>query len=95
MPVFILAGGFGTRLKEHTTVLPKPMIEIGDHPILWHIMRSYSCYGFRRFVICTGYKSEIIKDYFLNYRALGSDFTASLSSGAVSSTVSTMTMIGR
>lgn len=77
-PVFILAGGLGTRLKEHTTFRPKPMVDIGDRPILWHIMRTYGYYGFRRFVICTGYKSEVIKDYFLNYHAMSSDFTVSL-----------------
>lgn len=77
-PVFILAGGLGTRLKEHTTFRPKPMVDIGDRPILWHIMRTYSHHGFHRFVICTGYKSEVIKDYFLNYHAMSSDFTVSL-----------------
>lgn len=78
VPVFILAGGLGTRLKEHTTFRPKPMVEVGDRPILWHIMRSYSAHGFRRFVVCAGYKSEVIKDYFLNYHAMSSDFTVSL-----------------
>jgi glucose-1-phosphate cytidylyltransferase len=82
-PVFLLAGGLGTRIKEHTSLVPKPMIEIGGRPILWHIMKSYSHYGFRRFVVCTGYKSEVIKDYFLNYRALSTDFTAELETGAI------------
>jgi len=80
VPIFILAGGLGTRLKEHTEFRPKPMVEIGGRPILWHIMRSYNNFGFRRFVICSGFKSEVIKDYFLNYDAMNSDFTVNLSS---------------
>jgi glucose-1-phosphate cytidylyltransferase len=83
VPVFILAGGLGTRLKEHTEFRPKPMVEVGNRPILWHIMRSYSRFGFRRFVICAGFKAEVIKDYFLNYRARNSDFTVSLTSDSV------------
>ena len=80
VPVFILAGGLGTRLKEHTEFRPKPMVEIGGRPILWHIMRRYSRFGFKKFVVCTGFKSEVIKDYFLNYNAMNSDFTVDLSS---------------
>jgi len=75
IPVFILAGGLGTRFKEQTEFRPKPMIEIGGRPILWHIMKHYSRFGFRRFVICTGFKSEVIKSYFLNYHSMQSDFT--------------------
>lgn len=78
VPIFILAGGLGTRLKEQTEFRPKPMVEIGHRPILWHIIRSYSAYGFRRFIICTGFKSEVVKSYFLNYDALNSDFTVDL-----------------
>lgn len=66
IPVIILAGGRGTRLMEETTVIPKPMVTIGGKPILWHIMKCYSAYGFRRFIICLGYKGHVIKDYFLD-----------------------------
>ncbi len=83
VPVFILAGGFGTRLREQTEFRPKPMVEVGNHPILWHIMSRYSLFGFRKFVICTGFKSEVIKDYFLNYHALNSDFTVDLTTNAI------------
>ncbi len=81
MKVIILAGGFGTRLAEYTDNIPKPMVKIGDKPILWHIMNSYSKYGHKEFFIASGYKSEIIKDYFLNYSALNSDFTIDFKSG--------------
>jgi glucose-1-phosphate cytidylyltransferase len=80
VPVFILAGGLGTRLKEHTEFLPKPMVEIGGRPIIWHIMRYYSHFGFSKFVVCAGFKSEVIKDYFLHYDAMNSDFTVDLAS---------------
>lgn len=83
VPVFILAGGLGTRLKEHTEFRPKPMVDVGEKPILWHIMRTYSHYGFRKFVVCAGFKSEAIKDYFLNYHSRESDFTVSLTSDKV------------
>ena len=78
VPVFVLCGGFGTRLREETELRPKPMISIGNRPILWHIMRRYSHFGFKRFVLCLGYKAEVIKSYFLNYSALKSDFTVDL-----------------
>ena len=68
MKVVILAGGLGTRLKEETILKPKPMVEIGGHPILWHIMKIYASYGFNEFVIALGYKGEYIKDFFINYR---------------------------
>ena len=67
MKVVILAGGFGTRLSEETKLIPKPMVEIGGKPILWHIMKIYSYYGFNDFVVLTGYKSHVIKDYFVHY----------------------------
>jgi len=67
MKVVILAGGFGTRLSEETGVRPKPMVEIGDKPILWHIMKIYSAYGLNDFIICLGYKGYYIKEYFSRY----------------------------
>ena len=67
MKAVILAGGYGTRLSEETTIRPKPMVEIGGKPILWHIMKIYSAHGINDFVICCGYKAEVIKDYFANY----------------------------
>nr|WP_281175601.1 glucose-1-phosphate cytidylyltransferase [Nitriliruptor alkaliphilus] len=79
----ILAGGFGTRLSEETAVRPKPMVEIGGRPIIWHIMRYYAAYGVQDFVVCCGYKGDIIKDYFLNYGRLASDITVDLASGDV------------
>ena len=75
MKVVILAGGYGTRLSEQTTIKPKPMVEIGDKPILWHIMKIYSAYGHNDFIICLGYKGYIIKEYFSNYWLYGSDVT--------------------
>ncbi len=83
MKVIILAGGFGTRLSEYTNVIPKPMVPIGGKPILWHIMQFYAKYGHKDFYIALGYKSELIKDYFLNYRELNSDFTLDLNSGDI------------
>lgn len=83
IPVFLLCGGMGTRLKEETEHRPKPMVPIGNHPILWHIMRTYSHHGFRKFVLCLGYKAAVIKDYFLSYSAMNSDFTVGLKEGAV------------
>ena len=71
MRVVILCGGKGTRLREHTESIPKPLVEIGDRPILWHIMRIYAHYGFNDFVLCLGYKGELIKEYFLNRRPKG------------------------
>ncbi|MGG3888363.1 glucose-1-phosphate cytidylyltransferase [Metabacillus fastidiosus] len=75
MKILILAGGFGTRISEETHLKPKPMIEIGDKPILWHIMQQYSSYGFNDFIICLGYKSHVIKEYFSNYFLYNSDVT--------------------
>jgi len=83
MKVAILAGGLGTRLSEETIVKPKPMVEIGGKPMLWHIMNIYATYGFKEFVIALGYKGEIIKDYFLNYRYRARSLTVNLDSGEV------------
>jgi len=77
MKVVLLAGGLGTRLREETDVKPKPMIEVGNHPILWHIMKTYASYGHTDFVVCSGYKGEVIKNWFANFRILNSDFTVS------------------
>ncbi len=83
MKVVILAGGLGTRLSEETDLKPKPMVEIGGRPILWHIMKIYSHYGFNDFVVLTGYKSHIIKDYFINYYSRYSDITVDMSANSV------------
>ena len=85
MKVILLAGGFGTRLSEYTDLIPKPMVPIGGKPILWHIMKTYAHFGHKDFYVALGYKAEVIKDYFLNYRALNADFTVDLSSGNVTS----------
>lgn len=81
MKTIILAGGLGTRLSEMTVAMPKPMIEIGNKPILWHIMNIYSHFGFQDFVVALGYKGEVIKEYFLNYYAKHNDLVIDLSSG--------------
>lgn len=83
MKVGILCGGLGTRLQEETVVKPKPLVEIGGKPILWHIMKIFSAYGFNEFVLATGYKSEYIKDYFLNYHYRASNFTIHTKTGEV------------
>lgn len=75
MKVVILAGGYGTRISEESQFKPKPMVEIGDKPILWHIMKSYSAYGFNDFIICAGYKQHVIKEYFADYYLHQSDIT--------------------
>lgn len=80
--VVILCGGRGTRLREETEVRPKPMVEIGGCPILWHIMKIYAHYGFTNFVLCLGYKGAMIKAYFLNYGAMHNDFTIRLGSSS-------------
>jgi glucose-1-phosphate cytidylyltransferase len=81
MKVVILAGGRGSRLSEETDVKPKGMVEIGDHPIIWHIMKGYAQQGFKDFVIALGYKAEVFKRYFLDYRALNSHLTVDLRTG--------------
>jgi len=78
MKVVILCGGRGMRLQEETEFRPKPLIPVGGRPILWHIMKTYAHYGFREFILCLGYRGEMIKDYFLNYEAMSSDFTIRL-----------------
>ena len=79
-PVMILCGGEGSRLREETELRPKPMLEIGDRPILWHIMKLYASHGLKDFILCLGYKGHVIKDYFLNYKTYGSDLTVRLGS---------------
>ncbi len=81
MKVLLLAGGFGTRLSEETDIRPKPMVEIGGKPILWHIMKIYSSYGFNEFVVLLGYKGYYIKEYFMNYFLHQSDVTVDISTG--------------
>jgi len=83
MKTVILCGGLGTRLSEETQVKPKPMVEIGGRPILWHIMKIYERHGFNDFTLALGYKGEVIKDYFLNYHARQSDLTIHLQGGQV------------
>lgn len=78
MKVVILCGGFGTRLREETEIRPKPMVEIGGMPILWHIMKTYAYYGFTDFILCLGYKGEAIKEYFYHYEIFSNDFTIEL-----------------
>jgi glucose-1-phosphate cytidylyltransferase len=84
--VVILAGGFGTRLSEETVAIPKPMVQIGGMPILWHIMKTYAYWGFTEFVIALGYKSEVIKDYFLHYGELFGDLTVDLGRNKITQT---------
>jgi glucose-1-phosphate cytidylyltransferase len=78
MPVMILCGGMGTRLREETEFLPKPMVEIGTRPMLWHIMKGYATHGFNDFILCLGYKGHKIREFFLHYEAMHSDFTIEL-----------------
>ena len=84
MKTVILCGGLGTRLSEETDIKPKPMVEIGDRPILWHIMKIYGQYDYNKFVLALGYKGEKIKEYFINYNNLTSDLTVNLKNGNVS-----------
>src|SRR2546425_4410984 len=75
MKVVILCGGQGTRLREETEYRPKPLVDVGGRPILWHIMKLYAHHGFRDFIMCLGYRGHMIKEYFLNYEAMNNDFT--------------------
>jgi glucose-1-phosphate cytidylyltransferase len=83
MKVVILAGGFGTRLSEYTDSIPKPMVQVGGRPLIWHIMQHYAKFGHTEFVIALGYKAEVIRDYFLNFNSLNSDFTVDLADGSI------------
>jgi len=83
MKLVILAGGYGTRIGERTTTLPKPMIPVGDRPILWHIMKYFSCFGINEFVVCLGYLGEVIKDFFVNFQTKGTDLTVDLASAEI------------
>src|SRR3989339_672276 len=83
MKIVVLSGGLGTRLKEETEFKPKPMVTIGNKPILWHIMKIYAHYGFNDFILCLGYKGEMIREYFLNYEIKNNDFTLQLGNGKV------------
>lgn len=82
IPVVILCGGIGTRLREETEFKPKPMVNVGNRPILWHIMKIYAHYGFRKFILCLGYKGELIKEYFYNYEIMNNDVTITLGSNS-------------
>lgn len=81
MKVVILCGGQGTRLREESEFRPKPLVDIGGRPILWHIMKAFAHHGLRDFVLCLGYKGQMIKEYFLNYEAMNNDFTIQLGTG--------------
>jgi glucose-1-phosphate cytidylyltransferase len=83
IPVFILCGGLGTRLKEETEFRPKPMVPIGEHPILWHVMQIYARHGFRRFVLCLGFKADVVKDYFRDFHLHNADCTVRLKTNEV------------
>ena len=95
MKVVILAGGFGTRLAELTGEVPKPMVPIGKSPILWHIMNHYAKFGFTEFVVALGYKADVVKNYFLNYPSLNSDFTESLKTGEIMSGITGLKRTGK
>lgn len=83
MKVVLLAGGLGTRISEESHLRPKPMVEIGGKPILWHIMKEYSYYGFNEFIICAGYKQHVIKEWFSDYYLHNSDITFDFTNGGV------------
>ena len=81
IPVVILCGGEGTRFREETQFRPKPLIPVGEHPVLWHVMKSYAAHGFTNFVLCLGYKGSMLREYFLNYETMTRDFTLTLGDG--------------
>src|SRR3990172_1093531 len=81
MKTVILAGGLGTRLSEVTNAIPKPMVEIGGKPMLWHIMKIYGYHGYQEFILALGYKAEVVKEYFLNFYAIDNDLTLDLENG--------------
>src|SRR5436309_10750368 len=81
--VVLLCGGLGTRMREETEYRPKPMVEVGGRPLLWHIMKLYAAHGLNEFVCCLGYRGAMIKQYFLDYRALSGDVTVDLGSGEI------------
>jgi len=83
IPVFILCGGLGTRIKEETEFRPKPMVPVGEHPILWHVMQIYARHGFRRFVLCLGFKADVVKDYFNSFHLHNADCTIKLKTNDV------------
>lgn len=83
VPVFILCGGLGTRIKEETEFRPKPMVPIGEHPILWHVMQIYARHGFRRFILCLGFKADVVREYFRNFYLHNSDCTINLKTNEV------------
>lgn len=83
MKVILLAGGYGTRLAEYTDIIPKPLVRIGDKPMLWHIMNYYAKFNHKDFYVALGYKAEMIKEFFINYRSLNSDFTINLENGVI------------
>ena len=83
MPVVLLAGGLGTRMREETEYKPKPMVDIGGRPVIWHIMKNLSQFDLTEFVVCAGYKKESLKEFFLNYRAFTNDFTISLNENSI------------
>ena len=85
MKVILLAGGFGTRLSEYTEAIPKPMVQVGGKPLLWHIMQTYASFGHKDFYVALGYRAEVIKEYFLNYRSLSADLTVDLKTGTIKS----------